>query len=85
MQKLRPDMNIGQNIQKIRYGLKMTQEQVVAQMQLYDCKLSRVTYAKMEGNHYNICISELLALKAIFKVNLDDFFEGLEVQRIDLP
>lgn len=54
-------------------------------MQLYGCKLSQVTYAKMEGNHYNICVSELLALKAIFGASLDNFFEGLKIHRIDLP
>ncbi|RHS94917.1 XRE family transcriptional regulator, partial [Ruminococcus sp. AM42-11] len=32
MQKLRPDMNIGGNIQKIRYSRKLTQDQVIAKM-----------------------------------------------------
>ena len=34
MQKLRPDMNIGGNIQKIRYSRKLTQDQVIAKMNL---------------------------------------------------
>ena len=34
MQKIRPDMDIGKNIQAIRYKNNMTQDQVVAKLNL---------------------------------------------------
>ena len=32
MQKIRPDMDIGKNIQTIRYANKLTQDQVIAKL-----------------------------------------------------
>ncbi len=34
MQKIRPDMDIGHNIQRLKRNSNMTQEQVVAHLQL---------------------------------------------------
>ena len=34
MQKIRPDMDIGKNIQAIRYKNNMTQDQVVAKLSI---------------------------------------------------
>lgn len=77
MQKLRPDMDIGQNIQKLRKDSKLTQDQVVAQMQLMGIGISKSTYAKIETNRMNIKVSELIALKRIFNANIQDFFDNL--------
>ena len=63
MQKLRPDMNIGGNIQKIRYSRKLTQDQVIAKMNLKGIQISKSTYAKLETNRMNIKVSELVAIK----------------------
>lgn len=79
MQKLRPDMEIGINIQAIRRQNALTQEEVTAQLQLMGLNITRSTYAKIERNAYNIRISELVALKIIFKQNsFDPFFAGLD-------
>ncbi len=85
MQKLRPDMNIGENIQKLRLKKGYSQEQVSMLMQFYGCKLSRITYSKIERNEYNICVSELLALKEIFDADIKDFFDGLKLPDVELP
>lgn len=77
MQKLRPDMDIGKNIQKLRLKNKLTQAEVVAKMGILGCSLSRVIYARMENCTYNIKVSELCALKIIFGADFNDFFEGL--------
>ena len=63
MQKLRPDLNIGGNIQKIRYDRKLTQDQVIAKMNLMGIQISKSTYAKLETNRMNIKVSELVAMK----------------------
>ncbi|EAG4995528.1 XRE family transcriptional regulator, partial [Listeria monocytogenes] len=63
MQKIRPDMDIGKNIQRLRNNSKMTQDQVVAKMNIMGLNISKSTYAKLETNRMNIRVSELVALK----------------------
>ncbi|HAV0063974.1 TPA: helix-turn-helix transcriptional regulator, partial [Listeria monocytogenes] len=76
-QKIRPDMDIGKNIQRLRNNSKMTQDQVVAKMNIMGLNISKSTYAKLETNRMNIRVSELVALKIIFDANFNDFFEDL--------
>lgn len=78
MQKLKQDLAIGHNIQNIRRGQGLTQDQVVSKMQLLGCNLSRITYSKMERGVYSIRVSELVALSVIFSVDFNSFFEGLK-------
>lgn len=77
MQKIRPDMDIGKNIQRLRNDSKMTQDQVVAKMNVMGLNISKSTYAKLETNRMNIRVSELVALKMIFNAEFNDFFEDL--------
>lgn len=77
MQKIRPDMDIGENIQRLRKKANLTQEEVLAKLQLMGIEISKSTYAKIETNRMNIRVSELVALKIIFGVEFDTFFEGL--------
>lgn len=77
-QKLKQDLGIGDNLRQLRKDKKLTQADVAREMQLLGCNIGRITYSKMERNLYNIRISELLALKIIFKLDsFDEFFEGL--------
>lgn len=62
MQKIRPDLDIGGNIQQMRYQNKLTQDQVIARLNLMGIPISKSTYAKLETNRMNIKVSELLAL-----------------------
>ena len=78
MQKIRPDMDIGQNIQKERYRCGLTQDQVVAKLNLKDIQITKSTYAKLETNRMNIKVSELLALSQIFQCPIENFFAGLQ-------
>ena len=77
MQKLRPDMDIGKNIQALRLQNKLTQEQVVAKMNLMGISISKSTYAKLETNRMNIKVSELVALSQIFGTDMNAFFKDL--------
>lgn len=70
-------MDIGKNIQTIRYQNKMTQEQVVAKLNLMGLSMSKSTYAKLETNRMNIKVSELIALSKIFHTDVNAFFSGL--------
>ena len=53
MQKIRPDLDIGSNIRNLRLSCKLTQDSVVAKMQLMGLSISRSTYAKIETNLMN--------------------------------
>lgn len=77
MQKLRPDMDIGHNIQRLRKKAGLTQDQTVAKLQLMGLEISKSTYAKLETNRMNIRVSELVALSRVFNAQFNDFFEGL--------
>ena len=70
-------LDIGHNIQALRRRAGMTQDQVVAKLQLMGLRISKSTYAKLETNRMNIKVSELVALKEIFQAEYQDFFVGL--------
>lgn len=83
--KIRQDhgkYNIGVNIRKFRIENKLTQEQVVAKMQVLDIEISRSSYSQIECGMYNIKVSELLALSEIYNVSIEDFFEGITIHSI---
>ena len=74
MQKIRPDMDIGGNIRRLRKERGMTQDQVLAKMHLMGIEISRSTYAKLETNRMNIKVSEFVALAKIFHTNNNTYF-----------
>ncbi len=78
-QKIRPDLNIGNNIRMLRKQNHMTQEQVVTKLQLLGIPMSKSTYAKIETNRMNIKVSELFALVYIFETDFNSFFKGISL------
>lgn len=80
MDKLRPDRNIGKNIRALRMEKGLTQEQVVARLQVLGCdKITRNVYSRYEINSLNIRVSELIGLKEIFNCTYDEFFKDLQI------
>lgn len=79
MQKLRPDLDLGRNIRLLRKKQKLTQDQLIAKMNLMNIEISKSTYAKIETNRMNIKVSELLAIKIILNVSFDEIFRDLEI------
>ena len=53
------DISIGDNLHKLRNAANLTQEQVVAQLQLRNLPTSRSVYSQIEAGTYNIRISVL--------------------------
>lgn len=78
MQKLRQDASLGSNIKKLRKVAGLTQEQVIAKLQLEGLSITRSIYAQIECGAYNIRVTELVALKKLFRVDYSAFFEGME-------
>lgn len=78
-QKLKQDLRLGPNIRKYRLQSQLTQDQVTAKMQLMGLNISRSIYSQIEGGTYNIRVSELAAMKEIFNINYESFFEGISL------
>ena len=75
--KIRQDLSIGENLRRLRDRAGLTQEQVAAQLQVMGLAVSREMLSQMERGKYNIRVSELKGLKEIYKVQYEDFFEGI--------
>lgn len=78
-QKIKTNSQFGLNLRKLRKQNKLTQEQVVAKLQILGFDMSRSIYAQIECGTYNIRVTELAALKDIFSTTYESFFEGIEV------
>lgn len=77
-QKIRRDLNMGDNLRKLRFKAGLSQEKLCAQLQLHGCDIGRTTYAKYESGELNIRVSVIVALKKIYNCSYDDFFIGLD-------
>lgn len=73
-QKIKQDISIGDNIRILRKQSHLTQEQIVARLQLKGIDISRSSYSQIECGTYNIRVSELAALAEIFNVDYNAFF-----------
>lgn len=78
-QKIKTDVTLGRNLRRIRKSRKLTQEQVVAKMQLLGFDISRSIYSQIECGTYNIKVTELIALKQIYDVKFEDFFMNISL------
>lgn len=82
-QKIRQDISIGNNIRSLRRQAHLTQEQVVAQLQLKGLETSRSSYSQIECGTYNIRVSELAALAELFQVDFNAFFQDIHLKTTD--
>lgn len=71
------DISIGDNLRQLRNAANLTQEQVVAQLQLRNLSTSRSAYSQMESGTYSIRVSELIALCEILHTDFNTIFNGL--------
>ena len=78
MQYVLQDIDLGGNIARVRLSRGLTQEQVVARMQLMGSTISRATYSKIETGTRNIKASDLLVLSRVLNVELEIFFQREE-------
>lgn len=83
VQKLRQiqDISIGNNLRNLRIASQLTQEQVVAQLQLRNLPTSRSIYSQIESGTYNIRISELIALTEIFHTDFNSIFDDVSYEK----
>jgi transcriptional regulator with XRE-family HTH domain len=77
VQKIKQDISLGDNIRLLRRQSHLTQEQVVARLQLQGIEISRSSYSQIECGTYNIRVSELVALAELFRVDYNAFFKNV--------
>ncbi len=75
VQKIKQDIRVGRNIQALRKRARLTQQQVVIQMQLMGCETSVLGLSKIENEYQHIKASELKALQKILNAKYEEFFE----------
>lgn len=73
-QSIKSDKIIGENIRKARNAMDMTQEALVAKLQILECDISRGTLAKIEAGIRHISVEELNAIKEVLNISFEDFF-----------
>ena len=76
-QKIRRDLNMGDNLRRLRSAKGLSQEKLCAELQRRGCDIGRTTYAKYEAGELNIRASVLVELTKIYQCTYDEFFAGL--------
>lgn len=76
MQWVIRDVPLGRNIQNIRLKKGLTQDQLVAKMQIHGSSISRSTLANIEAGRRNIKASDLKIMKKILDMPYENFFEN---------
>ena len=77
-QKIRRDLNMGDNLRRLRDAYGISQEKLCAELQRRGCDIGRSTYAKYEAGELNIKASVIVALRKIYNCSYDDFFLDFE-------
>ncbi len=77
-QKIRRDLNLGDNLRRLRDKSGLSQEKLCAELQLRGCDIGRSTYAKYEAGQLNVKASVIVNLRKIYNCTYDDFFLGLD-------
>ncbi len=77
-QKIRRDLNMGDNLRRLRNISGLSQEKLCAELQRRGCDIGRTTYAKYEAGELNIKASVIVELKKIYGCSYDEFFAGLD-------
>lgn len=77
-QKIRRDLNMGDNLKRLRYDSGLSQEKLCAELQRRGCDIGRTTYAKYESGELNIRASVIVNLRKIYNCSYNEFFKGLD-------
>ncbi len=77
--RIKQDISIGDNLKRLRKDNDLSQEELASKLQVMGISVSREMISQMELGRYNVRVSILVALKQIYKVSFDEFFEGLSL------
>ena len=68
-------------LHRLRKQAGLSQEQVAVKLQVMGLPVSREIISQMELGRYSIRVSVLIALKQIYGVSYEEFFQGLPDSR----
>ena len=74
-QKIRKNKLLGYKIRDLHNSKELTQEQMVAKMQLRGLDTTRSRYSQIECGTYNIRVDELKAIVEILDVDFNTIFD----------
>ncbi|MBO5274982.1 MAG: helix-turn-helix transcriptional regulator [Clostridia bacterium] len=77
-QKIRRDLNMGDNLRRLREDYGISQEKLCVELQRRGCDIGRSTYAKYEAGELNIKASVIVMLRKLYQCSYDEFFQGLD-------
>lgn len=77
--KILMNKKFASNLVFLRGESGLSQNELIREMELLGSTLARSTYSKIELGIGNIKVSDLVALKEIYGVSYDKFFEGVSV------
>ena len=73
-EKIKQDISIGKNLHRLRKQAGLSQEQVAVKLQVMGLPVSREIISQIR-------VSVLIALKQIYGVSYEEFFQGLPDSR----
>ena len=76
--RLKQDISIGENLKKYRTETGLSQEKVVARLQVQGLDVSREILSRIELGKYNVRVSVLLALADLYNTPIQNFFADLK-------
>lgn len=82
-QKIKQDIQIGRTIRKLRIERKMTQNEIVAKLQLMNISITRSIFSQIENGTYSIRISVLAGLTKILEVDYNTLFRDINITIIE--
>ena len=80
-EKIKQDISIGKNLHRLRKQAGLSQEQVAVKLQVMGLLSAGKSSPRLELGRYSIRVSVLIALKQIYGVSYEEFFQGLPDSR----
>ena len=77
-QKIKQDLQIGENIRRIRKDRKMGQTDLVRVLQIDGCDMTRECLVKIERGIQHIQASQLQAIKKALNTTYDALIDGTD-------
>ena len=77
MEKLKADLNMGNNLRRLRKANGLTQDQLVARLGILGLSTTRGLYSRYEPGELNTPTRPRVALHPIYHCTPASFFEGL--------
>lgn len=76
-EKIKQDISIGSNMQRLRKQAGFSQDAVASKLQTMGLAVSREMVSQMELGRYSIRVSVLMALTELYQTHVEEFFRDI--------